>query len=69
MSEIKPDDLLINYYLTKDQRGHLSQPPRGCRVLHKPTGIVIVSETGRSSYKNLSNCLTLLEIAMENIDE
>ena len=41
---LKPDDLLIDYYLTKDQRGHLSQMPRGCRVLHKPTGIVIVSE-------------------------
>ena len=62
MIEIKPEDVVIDLYYTK---GQLSQTPKGCRITHKPSGVVVVSEKGRSQHKNRATAFTLLELILE----
>ena len=65
--EIKPEDVVIDYYLTSRQKGRLSQTPRGCRITHKPTGVVVLSEKGRSQHQNRALAFTLLELVLEGV--
>ena len=65
MIEIKPEDIVVDFYYTKDQKGQLFQKPKGCRITHKPSGVVVVSEKGRSQHKNRATAFTLLELTLE----
>ena len=67
MMEIKPEDIVVDLYYTKGQKGQLFQPPKGCRITHKPTGVVVVSEKGRSQYTNRATAFTLLELILEEV--
>ena len=67
MIEIKPEDIVIEFYYTKEQKGQLFQPPKGCRITHKPTGVVVISEKGRSQHKNRATAFTLLELTLEEV--
>ena len=65
--EIKPEDVLIEYYLTKKQRGQILRTPKGCRISHKSTGVVVLSEKGRSQHHNRALAFTLLELVLEGV--
>ena len=65
MIEIKPEDVVIEFYYTKEQKGQLFQTPKGCRITHKPSGVVVISEKGRSQHKNRATAFTLLELILE----
>lgn len=67
MIEIRPGDIVIDYYLTSRQKGQWFQTPKGCRISHKPTGVVIVSEKGRSQHQNRALAFTLLELVLEGV--
>jgi protein subunit release factor A len=65
MIEIKPEDIVVDFYYTKDQKCQLFQTPKGCRITHKPSSVVVISEKGMSQYKNRATAFTLLELTIE----
>ena len=67
MIEIKPEDIKVDYYLTKAQYGQLFQTPKGCRITHTPTGVVVLSEKCRSQHSNRAQAFALLELILEGV--
>ena len=65
MIEIKPEDIIVDLYYTKDQKGQLFQTPKGCRITHKPSSVVVTSEKRGSQHKNRATAFTLLELILE----
>lgn len=55
----------VDYYRTKDQKGFISTPHRGCMITHIPTGVVVVSEKERSVYKNKEVAWVLMSLVLE----
>ena len=65
--ELKAEDVRIDYFRTTDQSDFLNQIPKGVRVKHKPTGIVLEETSGRSQYQNRANCLDNLKSLLESL--
>lgn len=64
---IKPEDIKIELYLTSKQSNQLMQTPKGCRVTHKPTGVTVICEKGRSQHHNRAIAFSLLELVLSEV--
>lgn len=60
MIDIKPEDIRIDCFKTKDQSNWLNQVPKGVRVTYIPTGVYFESSSERSQYKNRSKAFDQL---------
>lgn len=66
--EIQPEDVIVDVYLAPSQRSQLIQTPKAIRLTHKPTGVVVISENGRSQPKNRSIAWSLLELCLQEVE-
>lgn len=64
---LKPEDLEISTYpLYRNAGGqHVGLTHSGILIVHKPTGLGVVSVNERSQYRNKERALVMLEILVE----
>jgi len=59
--QINPADLEISFFRSSGPGGqHVNKVETAVRILHKPTGIVVSSQTGRSQYANREQAINML---------
>lgn len=59
MTDLKPDDLVIQAYSSKDTVWTL-RVPNGVRIIHRPSGLGVVCEKHRSQHKNRDEAMAEL---------
>ena len=67
LNNLKAEDIQIEYFITESQPAFLNQTPRGVRLKHKPTGIILEETSGRSQYQNRSSCIKKLLKILEGL--
>ena len=69
--EIPEKDLEISFFARSAGPGgqNVNKVASACRVVHKPTGIMVVASTYRDQPQNKRQALTLLQAKLEQIEE
>jgi len=64
---IKPEDIEVSIYPDIKSKGgqHVGLTSSGVLIMHKPSGLGIVSTSERSQYKNKELALVVLELVLE----
>lgn len=64
---IRPEDIEVSTYSDIKSRGgqHVGLTSSGVLIMHKPTGLGIVSMNERSQHKNKELALIMLEMVIE----
>ena len=50
--DIKPEEITIEHWQSKPLSPWLHQIPRGVKITHLPTGVVVTEESDRSQHRN-----------------
>jgi len=69
--EIPDKDLDITFFARSSGPGgqNVNKVASACRVVHKPTGIMVVASTHRDQPQNKTQALTILQAKLEQIEE
>lgn len=65
---IKPEDIEVSTYPDIKSKGgqHVGLTSSGVLILHKPTGLGVVSMNERSQYRNRERAIIMLEFLVES---
>lgn len=59
--DIRPEDIEMQVYRSSGAGGqHVNKTSSAVRLIHKPTGIVVSSQTERSQFQNKDTCMKML---------
>lgn len=59
--EIKPQDITVEFFRSSGPGGqNVNKVETAVRIIHKPSGVVVTSQNGRSQLKNREHAMTLL---------
>ncbi len=59
--EIKPQDITVEFFRSSGPGGqNVNKVETAVRIIHKPTGVIVTSQEGRSQLKNRERAMTLL---------
>jgi peptide chain release factor 2 len=69
--EIPDTELEITYFARSSGPGgqNVNKVASACRIVHKPTGIMVVASTHRDQPQNKRQAMTLLQAKLEEIEE
>ena len=67
LNNLKAEDIQIDCFRTESQSSFINQMPRGVRLKHKPTGIILEETSGRSQYQNRYRCFQKLLNILEDL--
>lgn len=62
--DIDESDLIIDYYRTQTR---VDIQDTACRIIHQPTGIIVISENERGRFKNKKVALERLQKELEKL--
>ncbi|MEN0021279.1 MAG: peptide chain release factor 2 [Planctomycetota bacterium] len=70
-TDIPENDLEVTFFARSSGPGgqNVNKVASACRVVHKPTGIMVVASTHREQPQNKRQALTLLQAKLEQIEE
>ncbi len=59
--DIRPEDIEMQVYRASGAGGqHVNKTSSAVRLIHKPTGVTVSSQTERSQFQNRDNCMKML---------
>lgn len=59
--DIRPEDIEMQVYRASGAGGqHINKTSSAVRLIHKPTGVTVASQTERSQFQNRDNCMKML---------
>lgn len=64
---LEPEDLVIDSWSGERQGGWATTPPKGVRIVHRPTGAMVMCDTDRSQHKNRVEALHMLNMKVGDI--
>lgn len=66
--ELKPEDISISTFSSRQRGGWDTTPDNGVRLTHRPTGISVEESGDRSAHRNKANAFARLEELVKNAE-
>jgi len=69
--DLKSQDITVSFFSNEKTKGWINKPKSGVRIIHIPTGVVVVCDTAKSQHKNRAIAMCMLMekiITMSNLD-